>query len=369
MNSDIKRTALFEEHKRLGARMIQFAGWEMPAWYSGIIDEHHAVRNRVGLFDLSHMGEVYFKGKGALDYLQYVTTNDLAKIGDGGCQYTLLATDEGGIVDDLIVYRESADVFFAVVNASNTAKDFDWFLKCKKGDVEITNVSDDLTLLAVQGPNSEGVLKTLGISDIASYAPFTLKRIRLRNNEIIVAATGYTGERGFELIMPNDSAKWFWNKLLEVGSQFGLVPIGLGARDTLRLEACYSLYGNEIDDTTSAWEGGLGWVVKLDKGDFIGKGFLVKQQAEGIKRKIAGFTTDRKNGAPRHGSKIYSTSGDEIGVVTSGSYSPSLEVSVGLGYLPPEMGKAGNKILVEIRNKRVQAETVKTPFYKRPRRK
>lgn len=369
MASDIKRTALFEEHKRLGARMIQFAGWEMPAWYSGIVDEHLAVRNRVGLFDLSHMGEVYFKGKGALDFLQSITSNDLSKIGDGECQYTLLTTDEGGIVDDLIIYRESADFLSAVVNASNTAKDLDWFLAHKKGDVEIANVSDDLSLLAVQGPSSEDVMKSLGIADVASYAPFTQKRLRFQNNEIVIAATGYTGERGFEIVMPNDSAKWFWTKLLDVGTKFGMVPIGLGARDTLRLEACYSLYGNELDDATSAWEAGLGWVVTLDKGDFVGKDYLVKQQADGIKRKIAGFTTDRKNGAPRHGSKIFTASGEKIGVVTSGSYAPALEVSVGLGYLPPGAGKPGNKILVEIRNKRVQAETVKIPFYKRPRRK
>lgn len=365
LKSNVKRTALYDRHIELGARIIEFAGFDMPVWYTGMVEEHLAVRTKAGIFDLSHMGEVFFEGPGAFDYLQSITCNDLSKISEGKCQYTLLTMPEGGVVDDLIIYQLGKEKFLAVINASRVDNDIPWFrAHLPSGGVQMTNVSDETSLIAVQGPASIELLADFGV-EIAKARPFRVFEKTIRGNDIIVATTGYTGERGAELIVPNERAEWLWDELMELSPKFGMVPIGLGARDTLRLEAAYSLYGHELDDTTTPYEAGLAWTVKPEKGDFVGRDFLVKQLEAGLTRKIAGLVTDRKNGIPRNGAKVFTAEGREIGNVTSGAFSPVLGLNIALAYLPPAYGEPGKKLHVEVRRQRVNAEIVNLPFYQR----
>jgi len=359
----VKRTALFDRHVALGARMGNFAGYEMPLWYEGIKAEHLNVRNHVGIFDLSHMGEFYVKGTQAFDLVQYLTCNDLRRIGDGQCQYTLFPTPDGGVVDDLIVYQINPEHYLLVVNANNIAKDFQWVVEHNRFDCDVVNRSDELTLVAVQGPNTESVLKDFGIKAIAKQRPFTFRRLKIEKRPITIAATGYTGERGFELIIDNEHATWLWDSLMDIGEKYHACPVGLGARDTLRFEMAYSLYGNELAEDISVLEANLGWTVRFGP-EFLGREFLVKQQQEGVKRVIAGVVVERNHGAPRHGASVYSTDGEQIGYITSGSFSPSLNQGIALVLVDPKYSEPGMNLLVDIRNKKVQASVIELPFYR-----
>jgi aminomethyltransferase len=359
---EVKHTALYDYHVELGARMGEFAGFEMPLWYSGIKDEHLAVRNKVGIFDLSHMGEIFISGRQAFDLVQYLTCNDIRRIGDGQCQYTLLPTPEGGVVDDLIAYQLSPEEYMLVVNASNIDKDYAWIEKHNSFNCEVVNRSDEMSLVAVQGPRTDELLTAFGLKTIKSQKPFTFRRIKLQGNRITVAGTGYTGERGFELIVENKEAPWLWGELLKAGAEFDAQPIGLGARDTLRLEMAYSLYGNELSDSISVLEANLGWTVRFGP-DFIGREILLKQHQEGVKRTIAGLVVAANTGAPRHGSTVYAGGELAVGTVTSGSFSPSLERGIGLALIQPEHAEVGGALEVEIRGKRTAAKVVELPFY------
>lgn len=376
-----KKTSLYDEHIRLGARMIPFAGFEMPVWYSSQIDEHLAVRERVGIFDLSHMGEVFIRGKEALRYLQYITTNDVSRLSLGRCHYTTLLYDDGGIVDDLIVYRSGDEEFFAVVNASNIEKDFQWMranagpegasrrLADSAADFEaldLVNLSDEYSLIAVQGPLSERVLLEAGFADVSDMKPFSLRTVEDDTGRVFLCATGYTGERGFELILENEGAVPLWRRLFPIVRELGGLPVGLGARDTLRLEMCYMLYGNDISEKVSPLEAGLAWVVKFDKGPFIGREPLLKQKEKGIPRRIIPFTAGTGR-APRHEMKVFREDGEEVGVVTSGSLSPSLKQNVGMAIVKVEPGGEvlpGSVYEVAVGDKRVKITTVKPPIYK-----
>lgn len=360
----VKTTALHGRHLALGARMGQFAGFDMPMWYEGIKAEHLAVRKHVGVFDLSHMGEVFITGREAFDLVQYLTCNDVRRIGDGQCQYTLFPTPEGGVVDDLIVYQISPEEYMLVVNASNIDKDFQWILDHNKFDCEVENRSDEYSLVAVQGPKTDDVLRKVGLSKIDRQEAFTFKRTKLKGHRIIVAGTGYTGERGFELIVPNESAEWVWDKVMEAGAEFGAKPVGLGARDTLRLEMAYSLYGHELTDEISVLEANLGWTVRFGP-DFIGKEHLQRQAESGVKRITAGIIVEKKYGAPRNGAPVKTAKGESAGLVTSGSFSPSLDCGIALVLVDPAHAEPGTGLQVEIRSKLCPAEVTTLPFYKR----
>jgi aminomethyltransferase len=359
-----KHTALYDRHLALGARMGEFAGFDMPLWYEGIVAEHLAVRSGVGLFDLSHMGEVYIEGRQAFDLVQALTCNDVRRIGDGQCQYTLFPTPEGGVVDDLIVYQINPEHYLLVVNASNVDKDFDWIVAHNSFDCSVTDRSAELSLVAVQGPKTDALLEAAGLKNIAAQRAFTFKQTKLKNNRLTVAGTGYTGERGFELIIENDKAGWLWDTLVEAGQSLGVKPIGLGARDTLRLEMGYSLYGHELSDTISVLEANLEWTLRLGP-DFVGKDFLVRQHAAGVKRLVTGVVMDDKGGSPRHSAPVFSPDGSEIGAVTSGSFSPSLSTGIALALLEVEHTQPGTKVMVELRGKRLPATVTPVPFYKR----
>jgi aminomethyltransferase len=346
--------------------MASFAGFEMPMWYEGGIKaEHLAVRSAAGLFDLSHMGEVYIEGPQAFDFVQHLTCNDIRRIGDGGCQYTLFPTPEGGVVDDLIAYQWTPEKYMLVVNASNIEKDLEWINRHNKFDAKVTDHSPEMSLVAVQGPNTNAILTDLGVKNIACQPQFTFRKVKVQGNEVIVAGTGYTGERGFELIIENGKAEWLWDRLLEVGAPHGLTPVGLGARDTLRLEMAYSLYGHELSNEISVLNANLGWTLKLGKGDFIGRDFLAKQKERGADRIIAGFTTDAKQGTPRQGAPVCDAAGKEIGYVTSGSFSPTLEQGIALALLDAEATAPGNTVQVDVRGRSVPGTIVELPFYKK----
>jgi len=363
VNRNVKHTALYDYHVKLGARLGAFAGFDMPLWYTGIKDEHLAVRCKVGIFDLSHMGEIIISGRQAFDLVQYLTCNDIRRIGDGQCQYTLLPTPEGGVVDDLIAYQLSPEEYMLVVNASNIEKDFAWITEHNTFHCEVVNRSDELSLVAVQGPLTNDLLDAFGLRTIKAQKAFTFRRLKLKGHSVTVAGTGYTGERGFELIVENSDAPWLWEELMKAGEQFDAKPIGLGARDTLRLEMAYSLYGHELSDEISVLDANLGWTVRFGP-DFIGREYLLKQQQEGARRTIVGLVVDANKGAPRHSAPVYAESGMEIGVVTSGSFSPSLEQGIGLALIAREHAAVGAKLLVSIRGKRVAAQLVELPFYK-----
>lgn len=360
-----KNTALTQKHIALGAKMIPFAGFNMPVYYSGIIDEHLTVRNHVGVFDVSHMGEFTVKGKGALDFLQYITSNDVSKLVAGKIQYSCFPNDRGGIVDDLLVYMMNENDYMLVVNAANIEKDWDWVNRYTgKYEVEVKNISDDLSQIAIQGPaTTEALQKLTDVKlDELVYYTFTIGKFAGFDN-IIISATGYTGSGGLEIYAPNEKMPAIWDAVFEAGKNYGIKPIGLGARDTLRLEAGFCLYGNDITDTTSPIEAGLGWITKFTK-DFLSKPVFLEQKEKGCNRKLCGIELIDK-GIPRHEFKLFNTNNELIGEVTSGTQSPLLDKPIAMGYVKTEYSEPGTEILMEARNKFLKAKIVKLPFYKK----
>ncbi len=361
----MKNTAFTAIHEKLGAKMVPFAGYNMPLQYEGLIIEHENVRKGVGVFDVSHMGEFWVEGPQALNAIQYITTNDASKLVNGKAQYSCFPNGNGGIVDDLLVYKFNDEKYLLVVNAANIEKDWNWVVKNNKYGAKLTNASDETSQLAIQGPKALEILQTLtsvNLSNIEYYA-FEVGEIA-GIKDAILSATGYTGAGGFEIYVPNSSAEKLWNAVMEAGQKYAIKPAGLACRDTLRLEMGYCLYGNDIDDTTSPIEAGLGWITKItDYKDFIDKDKIVKIKEEGPKRKLVGFEMiDR--GIPRHGYNIVDANGNVIGVVTSGTQGPSINKAVGMGYVKTELSKIDSEIYVEIRDKRLKAKVVKMPFYK-----
>jgi aminomethyltransferase len=357
-----KRTPLYDRHKALGAKVIDFGGWAMPVQYSGILDEHRTVRTAAGLFDVSHMGEVKFTGTGAAGAVQHLITNDVSRLKDGGALYTVVCRPSGGIVDDCIVYRESADAYLIVINASNIAKDVSWFKEQAGALCLVADVSDDTALLAVQGPRAVGLVASLSDAPVGELASFTWRNVTVAGVPARVARTGYTGEDGFEIFCDATSAGELWDKLLDAGQAVGLKPIGLGARDTLRLEARLSLYGNDIDEEHTPHEAGLSWVVK-GKG-FIGEEALARQKAEGVTRRLVGFVM-KERGIARHGYVILDGAGQKVGEVTSGTTGPTVGANIGMGYVPTALAEPGQSLIIDCRGKPARAEVVKGPFYKR----
>jgi len=360
----MKNTALTEKHISLGAKMVPFAGYNMPVQYQGINAEHATVRNAVGVFDVSHMGEFILKGENALDLIQRVTSNDASKLYDGKIQYSCLPNETGGIVDDLLVYRIDEKTYMLVVNASNIEKDWNWIQKFNNKDVEMHNISDQTSLLAVQGPKAADALQSLTDIDLASMEYYTFKKGKFAGvDNVLVSATGYTGAGGFEVYFENQYADQIWDAIFKAGAEFGIKPIGLGARDTLRLEMGFCLYGNDIDDTTSPIEAGLGWVTKFTK-EFTNSAALLAQKEAGVTRKLVGFEMiDR--GIPRHDYLVVDAGGNQIGKVTSGTQSPSLQKAIGIAYVAKEFAKEGTEIFIDIRNNKVKAKVVKFPFLKK----
>jgi aminomethyltransferase len=356
----LKRTPLNAVEKELGGKMVDFGGWELPVQYAGIIEEHDAVRRDVGLFDVSHMGEITVRGPQAFDLLQRATCNDVSKLKDGAAHYTGLLYPTGTFVDDILIYQNAPDDFFLVVNASNTDKDFEWLKKAAEGlDADVQNVSADYAQLAIQGPNAERLLQSLTDLNLAEIKYYKFSKGNVDGNPAIVSRTGYTGEDGFEVYLSPEHAPALMRKLVEAGAK----PCGLGARDTLRLEAKMALYGNDIDDTTTPIQADLGWIVKLEKGEFAGREVLQREKSDGPARKLVGFEmVDR--GIARHGYPV--TDGkEEIGVVTSGTHSPTLKKAIGLAYLPLDKAAQGSEFNVLIRGKETRARVIPTPFYKR----
>lgn len=359
----MKKTALFDTHVALGAKMVPFAGFEMPVQYSGVTEEHFAVREKVGLFDVSHMGQFLVEGPKAEDLLQYVTSNDITTLEVGKAQYTCLPNGNGGIVDDLIIYKVANDKYFVVVNASNIDKDWVHISKYnEKFGAQLANISDQTSLLAIQGPKALEVLQKITDVQLSEvpYYHFTEGKVA-GIDHVMISNTGYTGSGGFEIYFKNKDAETLWNALMEAGKPEGILPCGLASRDTLRLEKGFCLYGNDIDDTTSPLEAGLGWITKIDKGDFVDKEFLVKQKAEGITKKLVGFELLDK-GVPRHDYPVVDAAGNVIGRVTSGTQSPMKKVGIGLAYVDKDHFKIGTEIFIQVRNKNLAAQVVKTPF-------
>ena len=360
----MKTTAFNSIHKSLGAKMVEFAGYEMPIEYSGIKDEHMTVRENVGVFDVSHMGEFWIKGPKALDLVARITSNDPRILMPGQAQYSCFPNGKGGIVDDLLVYYYEPEKYMLVVNASNIEKDWNWIVKQnEKIGAEIENASDSISQLAIQGPKATATLQKLTDLDLSEIKFYTFTSGKIAGvDDVIISATGYTGAGGFELYFRNDVAEQVWKAIFEAGEEFGIKPIGLGARDTLRLEMGYCLYGNDIDDTTSPIEAGLGWITKFNNGrQFIDRELLTMQKNEGVTRRLRGFVLSDR-GIPRHGYELVNAEGAAIGVVTSGTMSPVLNKGIGMGYVAKEYSAFGTGIFVKIRNKLVPAEIVKLPF-------
>jgi len=360
----MKNTALTHIHEALGAKLVPFAGYNMPVQYEGVKAEHLTVRNGVGVFDVSHMGEFLITGKNALSLIQKVTSNDASKLKDGDAQYSCFPNDDGGIVDDLICYRLNEEKYLLVVNASNIEKDWNWISK-KNEDInaELRDVSEGYSLLAIQGPKAIEAMQSLTSEDLAAIKFYTFKVSDFAGiDNVIISATGYTGSGGFEIYCKNSEVEQVWNKIFEAGKDFGIKPIGLAARDTLRLEMGYCLYGNDIDDTTSPIEAGLGWITKFSK-EFTNSKALKAQKENGVTRKLVAFELTER-GIPRQGYDIVNVNGMRIGIVTSGTMSPSLNKGIGLGYVPKEISKSGNQIFIQVRKKAIPATIVKLPFYK-----
>jgi len=358
----MKKTALFDRHISLGAKMVSFAGFQMPIQYSSITAEHLAVRTNAGIFDVSHMGQFLLEGVESIDLLQKVTTNDINTLEDGKAQYSCLTNENGGIVDDLIVYRINKDKYFVVVNASNIDKDWKHISKYNTRGVDMINVSDQTSLIAIQGPSAIEILQKITdtvLSDIPYYG-FKIGNVA-DAHDVIISNTGYTGSGGFEIYLPNEQAGKIWDILLDKGEPFGMLPCGLAARDTLRLEKGFCLYGNDIDDSTSPLEAGLGWITKFNK-NFISKEILLKQKEEGLTRKLVGFEMQEK-AIPRHGYQVVNSLGEDIGKVTSGTMSPMKNIGIGLAYISKPYFKVGADVFIRIRNKNVHARVVKLPFF------
>jgi len=374
----VNRTPLFENHQKLGGKLIEFGGWEMPVQYTSITDEHLAVRNAAGIFDISHMGEVTVSGAGSAEFLNRVLTNDIRKLTPGLGQYTLMCNERGGVVDDLYAYQLSQGVYFLVINASRIDADVAWLQQqaatfAGRGDLTLTDASHNYAAVAVQGPRVKEF-----IGDCVPGSACSAKRVAqvtdLKKNEIagftcgksnvLVSRTGYTGEDGFEIVGQDESIRRMWEALLTKGQPFGVKPCGLGARDTLRTEVCYPLYGHELDENTTPIEAGLGFFVSLDKGEFIGRSVLAEQKANGVKKKCVAFKMTEKSAPPRPHYPIWAN-GSQAGEVVSGTQSPSLNNGVGMGYVPPESAKIGNEIEIEIRGKRSKAVVVQKPIYRR----
>ena len=371
----LKRTALYTAHQKLGAKLIDFGGWEMPVQYTSITDEHLAVRKAAGIFDISHMGEVTVCGPDAVDFLNRTLTNDVQKLTPGQGQYTLMCNEHGGVIDDLYIYRLAPDAFFLIINASRVDVDVAWLklqaAKFPVGHLNLTDASHHYGAVAVQGPKvrsfidacipgpSDAIMPVAAVSDLKKNQ---LSRFLFGKQDILVACTGYTGEDGFEILGPETIAQQIWDKLLEVGASAGIKPCGLGARDTLRTEVCYPLYGHELDEQTTPIEAGVGFFVSLDKGEFNGRSVLAAQKAGGVKKKLVAFKMTDKSAPPRPHYPIW-VNGVNGGVVTSGTQSPSLNVGIGLGYVPTEYAKAGTPIEIEIRGRRFAAVVVAKPIY------
>lgn len=367
----MKNTALTEVHIGLGAKMAEFAGYNMPISYAGIREEHEAVRNHVGVFDVSHMGEFIIRGKHALDLIQKVTSNDASKLKIGQAQYSCMPNGTGGIVDDLLVYRLAESMgdagepaYMLVVNASNIQKDWDWISKHNSYGATMLNISDETGLLAVQGPKAIELLQKLTSVDLSAIPYYHFQKGTLAGiDNVLISATGYTGAGGFELYVENKHLLHLWNEIFKIGNDYKLQAVGLGARDTLRLEMGFCLYGNDIDDTTSPLEAGLGWITKLDKADFNGKQLMLDQKKNGLHKKLVGFIIEDRR-VPRHGYRVINVNEEVIGVVTSGTQSPSLNIPIGMAYVPIAYAKEGTQIKVEMGSKSVNAKVCKIPFYK-----
>ena len=367
----MKTTAFTEKHIALGAKMVPFAGYNMPVEYIGITEEHNHVRTGVGVFDVSHMGEIWVKGPNALAFVQYTTSNDVSLLVPGKIQYSCFPNGRGGIVDDLLVYCIDSETFLLVVNASNIDKDYAHLSAvAPKFNItpgrELYNASDEICQLAVQGPLALKAMQKICDQSVEDMEYYTFKKLTVGGiKEAIFSTTGYTGSGGCEIYVSNQDADKLWKAVFEAGEEFGIMPIGLGARDTLRLEMGFCLYGNDIDDTTSPIEAGLGWITKFSeaKGDFIDKDYMLKLKADGLKRKLVGFELiDR--GVPRHGYEVCSADGTVIGIVTSGTMGPAVKKAIGMAYVTPEFSKAGSDIYIKVREKLLKAAVVKTPFYK-----
>ncbi|GAA3346538.1 glycine cleavage system aminomethyltransferase GcvT [Lysinibacillus sp. FSL M8-0216] len=365
MTNELKRTPLFEEYAKYGAKTVDFGGWELPVQFSSIKDEHDAVRNRAGLFDVSHMGEILVTGPDALDFLQNLLSNDVSKIATGQAQYTAMCYEDGGVVDDLLTYKLADDHYLLCVNAANIEKDYDWMLENQhQYDVTIDNQSEAYAQIALQGPLAEEVLQSLTSTDVSAIKFFRFQgNVEVAGHKVLVSRSGYTGEDGFELYGAPEDIKALWGKILDAGQDKGVVPAGLGCRDTLRFEAGLPLYGQELSATISPLEAGIGFAVKLNKEDFIGHDALVAQKENGLPRKLVGIEMIDK-GIPRHGYKVFKD-GQEIGEVTTGTQLPSSKRNVGHALIDSQFATIGNELEIEIRGKQLKVITVETPFYKR----
>ncbi len=359
MNNNQKKTSLYNKHIELGARIVPFAGYEMPLQYEGVIKEHLTVRSQVGIFDVSHMGEFILSGAKATDSLNYVTLNDVRNLAVGQAQYSAMCYEDGGIVDDLLIYRYS-DYYMLVVNAANIEKDWNWLNKHLMAEAELVNRSDEISLIALQGPKSKDLLSLI-VPEVSDLKYYTFCELTYKNKSITIGRTGYTGELGYEIYADNAIIPIIWDDLFKIGEEFNLAPAGLAARDTLRLELKYCLYGNDIDQTTHPYEAGLGWITKVDKGNFIGKQAILDRKEKMDRRLVCIEMIDKA--IPRQGYEIYKD-GDKIGYFTSGGQSPSLEKGIGLAYVNRPHTKSGTELEVDIRGKRKQAIVVKPPFYK-----
>ncbi len=362
--SSLKRTPLFDKHRELGGKIVPFGGWEMPVTYSGLTDEHVAVRTKAGLFDVSHMGEIRVQGPRALEVVQRLTCNDVAALVDGRVQYSAFLTEQGTFVDDLLTYRLAADDYLLVVNAANTPKDVAWARAAEGDGARVTDESDRWAQIAIQGPLAQGLLQPLVSADLAPIGYYWFVKAEVLGVPCIVSRTGYTGEDGFEVYGPPEAAPRIWDALLSAGRPQGVLPAGLGARDTLRLEAKMALYGNDIDDTTTPWEADLGWIVKMKKGDFTGRAALERQKTAGVARKLVGFAVEGR-GIARHGYPLAVEATGEPGVVTSGTQTPTVGKAIGLAYVPAGAAAVGTRLSIDVRGKGVPAVVVPTPFYKR----
>jgi aminomethyltransferase len=375
----LKRTALYSAHQKLGGKLIEFGGWEMPVQYTSIMDEHLAVRSAAGIFDISHMGEVTVSGAGAGKFLNHVLTNDTCKLAPGHGHYTLLCNEHGGVVDDLYLYQLSAEVYLLIINASRIPADVAWLQAraaefAGRGELRLTDASHNYAAVAVQGPRVKDFIDAcvpgascsgMRVGAVTELAKNQIGGFKFRNANVLVSRTGYTGEDGFEIVGQDDSILQVWDTILSVGKPFGIKPCGLGARDTLRTEVCYPLYGHELDENTTPIEAGVGFFVALDKGDFIGRAVLAEQKANGVRKKCVAFKMTDKSAPPRPHYPIWAN-GTKVGDVVSGTQSPSLGIGIGMGYVPPQFAKKDTAIEIEIRGKRAPAVVVAKPIYRKP---